>query len=212
MILFWWVTYSFPIRFIYERLNFWYFSWVIYYFLKKFIYKAEFLIFFADLFWFLVYFNRLLRNESIYYFLLIRFIVSFLFFILLEAPIYDPAWFGFNLWHLYYNKWTQSKTNSPPFINVSIRHPERSDGKISSITSSAFSLLMIYMLSLFEHITCSSSLPLKEKKLIAAVNWFSHLSDFRRPFMMVFQHGLLLLRYSSVGNVSFLSRLLSYSV
>ena len=181
-------------------------------FTKKLIYKAKFLISFVNLFWFLVYFNRLLRNESIYYFLLIRFIVILLFFILLGEPTYDPAWFGFNLWHLYYNKWTPAKTNSPPFINISfpIRHLERSDGKKSSITSSAFSLLMIYMLSLFEHITCSSSLPLKEKKLIAIVNWFSHLSDFWRPFMTVFQYGLLLLRYSSVGNVSFLSRLLLY--
>ena len=84
-----------------------------------------------------------------------------------------------------------------------------SDSKRSSINSSALSLIMISLLSLFECITRSSSLPLKEIKLIAIVNWGFHVSDF---FMMFFKYGLIILRYSSIDCVLFLPSLLSYSI
>ena len=84
-----------------------------------------------------------------------------------------------------------------------------SDSKRSSINSSALSLIMISLLSLFECITRSSSLPLKEIKLIAIVNLGFHVSDF---FMMFFKYGLIILRYSSIDCVLFLPSLLSYSI
>ena len=46
-----------------------------------------------------------------------------------------------------------------------------------SITSSASSLIMISMLSLFECITRSSSWSLEEIKLFAIANWIFHVSD-----------------------------------
>ena len=49
------------------------------------------------------------------------------------------------------------------------------------------------MLSLFESITCSSSVSLEEIKLIAIVNSIFNVSDFLRLFMMSFKYGLLLL-------------------
>ena len=80
--------------------------------------------------------------------------------------------------------------------------------KSSSITSSVSSLTMIFILSFFECILCSSSLYLKEIKLIvnwnvnwielliellielnwivnAIVNWIFHVSDFLRLFIFV---------------------------
>ena len=50
-------------------------------------------------------------------FLLMGFIVASLSFIQSGESKYDPPWFGFILWHLYYNKWTWSNTNSLPFID-----------------------------------------------------------------------------------------------
>ena len=67
------------------------------------------------------------------------------------------------------------------------------------------------MLSLFECITGFSLLPLKGIKLITIVNSIFHESDFLRLFMMSFKCGLILLRYSSIDSVLFLSPLLSYS-
>ena len=99
---------------------------------------------------------------------------------------------------------------SLPLIDVSnpIWYLERSDWK-GSITQSALSLIMISMLSLFECITCSSSLSLEEIKLIAVVNCISNVSDFLRLFMMSFKYGVILLRYSSTDKVLFPLPLLS---
>ena len=73
---------------------------------------------------------------------------------------------------------------------------------------------MISILSLFECITCSSSLPTEEIKLFAIVNWIFHVSDFLSLFMFIylysFKCGLILLRYSSTDSILFLSLLLSY--
>ena len=49
----------------------------------------------------------------------------------------------------------------------------RIDSKGSSITSSASSIIMISMLSLYECITHSLSISLEEIKLIAIVTWIS---------------------------------------
>ena len=58
---------------------------------------------------------------------------------------------------------------------------------------SASSLIMISVLSLFECITCSSSLSSSdETKLIVTVNWILHLPDFLRLFMIPFKYGLIL--------------------
>ena len=48
-------------------------------------------------------------------------------------------------------------------------------------------------LSLFEWITCSSSLSLEDIKLIAIVNWTFYVLDFLRSFLISFQNDLILL-------------------
>ena len=60
---------------------------------------------------------------------------------------------------------------------------------------------MISMLSLFEYITHSSSLAMKEIKLFAIVNWLFNVSDFLRLFMMPFKYGIILLKNSSTDSV-----------
>ena len=52
------------------------------------------------------------------------------------------------------------------------------------------------MLSPFEYITCSSSLPMEEIKLFAIVNWIFPVSDFLRLFTMSFKFGLILLKFN----------------
>ena len=78
------------------------------------------------------------------------------------------------------------------------------------ITSSAPLLIMISMLSLFECITCFSSLSEEEIMVFPIVNWICHVSDFLRLYMMSFKYSLVLLRYSSGDTVLSLSPLLLY--
>ena len=85
----------------------------------------------------------------------------------------------------------------------------RSDLKISSKTSSALSLIIMSMLSIFEWITRSSSLSLEEIKLIGIVNCIFHVSDNLKLFMISSsKYGLISLRYSSAYSVLFLSPLI----
>ena len=86
-----------------------------------------------------------------------------------------------------------------------------SESKSSSIPLSALSLIMIFILSLFECVTRPSLLSLKEIRLIVTANWFFHVSNFLRSFMISFKYGLLLLRYSLTNSVLFLLLLLLYS-
>ena len=67
------------------------------------------------------------------------------------------------------------------------------------------------MLSLFECMTCSLSLPLEEIRLIAIVNSIFHSLDFLRLFMS-FEYSSTVLRYSSTYSVLSLSPLLLYSI
>ena len=105
------------------------------------------------------------------------------------------------------------KIKSLPLIDVSnpIWYLERSNWKFFSITSFALSLIMILMLLPFKCITLSSSLSLKEIKLIAIVNWIFHVLDFLGTFTF-FKYGLILSRYYSTGSILFLSPLLLYSI
>ena len=57
------------------------------------------------------------------------------------------------------------------------------------------------MLSLFEYITHSSLLAMKEIKLFTIVNWLFHVSDFLRLFMMPFKYGIILLKNSATDSV-----------
>ena len=59
------------------------------------------------------------------------------------------------------------------------------------------------MLSLFELITCYSSEPLEDIKLIAIVNWIHNVSKFLRWFIMSFKYGLISLGYSWIDKVLF---------
>ena len=67
------------------------------------------------------------------------------------------------------------------------------------------------MLSVFEFITCSSSLSIQETKLIAIVGGIFNVSDSSRLFMS-FKYGPILLRYSSTDSFLFLLLLLSYLI
>ena len=77
--------------------------------------------------------------------------------------IYDSPCLKFYLWHLQYNKWTQSNLKSLPLMKVfnPIWYLERSHWKRSSIISSVLSLIVIKMLSHFEHIRRFLSLSLE---------------------------------------------------
>ena len=68
------------------------------------------------------------------------------------------------------------------------------------------------MLWLLGCIIRSSSLPLEETKLIAIGNWFFHVSDFLRSFLISTKYSVILLRYSLIDCVLFPSPLLSYSI
>ena len=84
---------------------------------------------------------------------------------------------------------------------------ERKYWKSSSITLSALSLIVIFMLSLFECITCSSSVSLWKAKLIAIVSWTIYVSGFLRSFLISFKYQLILLRYSSTDNCYYKKKL-----
>ena len=70
------------------------------------------------------------------------------------------------------------------------------DSKTSSITPSASPTVMIFILSLYECITCSSLVSLEETRLIAAVNWIFHVLYFLRLFMISLKYGLISSIYS----------------
>ena len=96
---------------------------------------------------------------------------------------------------------------SLPFIVLSnpIWYLERCDWKGSSKTSSALSLIMIFILSLFECITLCSSVSLWGTKLTGIVNWIFHVLGFLRSFMISFKYGLILSKYISIDSVLFLA-------
>ena len=79
-----------------------------------------------------------------------------------------------------------------------------SESKSSFVTWFASSLIMVSMLSLVECITHSSSLFIKEIKLIAIVSWIFHVSGFLGLFMMSYKYGLTSLSYFSSDSVWFL--------
>ena len=66
----------------------------------------------------------------------------------------------------------------------------RKDTKSFLTTSSALSVIMISLLSLFECIMHSSSLSLEQIKLVAVANWIFHVPDFLRLFMISFKYEL----------------------
>ena len=106
----------------------------------------------------------------------------------------------------------QANMNLETFGNVfnAIRYLERIYWKRSSIVSSALSLIIISMLWLLQGITNSSSLFLKNIKLIPIFNWIIPVSDFLKSIMTSFNYGLVSLKYSLADSNLFLNRLLSY--
>ena len=73
------------------------------------------------------------------------------------------------------------------------------------ITTSASSLIMISMLSLFECITRCSSLAIDDIKLFAIGDYSFPEWDILRLFMMSFKYGLILLGYSSTVSFTFIT-------
>ena len=81
-----------------------------------------------------------------------------------------------------------------------------SKSKSSFITSSSSSYHDFYV-SLFECITCSSSLSMEVIMLFVIVN-----IDFLKLFIMSYIYGLNLVRYCSTDSVLILSMLLLFSI
>ena len=76
------------------------------------------------------------------------------------------------------------KDKLPPFIDSKLFcYLFLSESKSSSITSSALSLIMVSISSLFECITCSSSLSMDERKFFAIVNSIFYVSELSRLFI-----------------------------
>ena len=114
---------------------------------------------------------------------LMGFIVASLFFIQSRESIFMIS---HDLFYDIYNTITEHNRrqtqylSSVPFISAKLLwYLVLSESK-SSITSSASSIIMISILSLFECITRSSSLSIKKIKLFAVANWIFHVSDFLR--------------------------------
>ena len=122
------------------------------------------------------------------------------------------------VWNLFYGNNATNKHNqnmkSLPFIESSnpILCLQTNDWKSSYITSSSLSVIIISTLSLFECITPSSSLSLKDTRLIAILLWVFHVSTFLRSLMIFSKYGLILIRYSPIDKVLFLPLLLSCSM
>ena len=95
----------------------------------------------------------------------------------------------FILRHLWYGKLAPSKIKSLPFSDVSnsIWYLERSSSRSYLVTSFTLSYVITFVLSLFQCITCSSSVSLEEIKLTAIVNWTVHVPDFWRSFIIPFK-------------------------
>ena len=106
----------------------------------------------------------------------------------------------------------QANMNLETFGNVfnAILCLERIYWKRSSIISSALSVIMISMLWLLQGIPNSSSLFLKNIKLIPIFNWIIPVSEFLKSIMTSFNYGLVSLKYSLADNNLFINRLLSY--
>ena len=106
----------------------------------------------------------------------------------------------------------QANMNLETFGNVfnAILYLERIYWKRSSIISSALSVIMISMLWLLQGIPNSSSLFLKNIKLIPIFNWIIPVSEFLKSIMTSFNYGLVSLKYSLADNNLFINRLLSY--
>ena len=106
----------------------------------------------------------------------------------------------------------QANMNLETFGNVfnAILCLERIYWKRSSIISSALSVIMISMLLLLQGIPNSSSLFLKNIKLIPIFNWIIPVSEFLKSIMTSFNYGLVSLKYSLADNNLFINRLLSY--
>ena len=106
------------------------------------------------------------------------------------------------LWHLWYNKWRQSKIKSlPVLISTDASSPIwyllRTDSKSNSIISSALTLIMTQMVSLFEYITLSLSLFLEKINLISfLIEFCTHQIfeifyfhwDILQPIVFYFYH------------------------
>ena len=103
------------------------------------------------------------------------------------------------LWHLWYNKWRQSKIKSLPVTDASspIWYLLRTDSKSNSIISSALTLIMTQMVSLFEYITLSLSLFLEKINLISfLIEFCTHQIfeifyfhwDILQPIVFYFYH------------------------
>ena len=178
IIFFWWNIYSYPVMFIYKRFNFCYSLGIFcgFFIIERDRYSVlkAFIIIFIDWIYCCIFAFYLVRRIYVWS------ATIWSFFIIIS--------------------WKQSKTDSVPFIEFfkSFWNLLRSDSKSSSITSSALQLIMTFLISLFECITRSSSLPLEDVKLASLVKWIFLASDSLRSLLTsFFNYSLILLRYSS---------------
>ena len=115
---------------------------------------------------------------------------------------------------IYFMAFIKPKMNSiKPFIDVSnpIWYLERSDWK-SMYNFPCFVNSHDFYVIIFK-MHYSSSLSLKDIKLIPIVNYIFHVSDFFHiSFVTLFRYGIILLTYFSIDSVLFLSLLPWYSI
>ena len=110
--------------------------------------------------------------------------------------------YDLNLFYDIYNTITEHNWIQTHYLSSTVNCFDMhflSESRRFFITSSASSLIMIFMLSLFEFITRSSSLSSsEERKSFVIVNWIFHVLDCLRSFIMSLKYGLILSRYSSI--------------
>ena len=89
-------------------------------------------------------------------------------------------------------------------VSKTFRYSLRKDTKSFLTTSSALSVIMISLLSLFECIMHSSSLSLEQIKLVAVANWIFHVPDFLRLFMISFKYELIVFLYQWYFHIQYI--------
>ena len=148
-----------------------------------------------------------------------EFVFVFLFFVQLGVPVYDPPRLFYDIYNTI-NEHTQRPTH---YLSSMFLTKFDIEKEVIEKVLLQFHLLycfiyficfisIIFMLSLFECITRSSSVPLEEIILIASVNAIFYVSYISGLFIISFKYGLILLRYFSIDSALFLSLLLSYSI
>ena len=170
----------------------------LYLFIKGliFVVLSEFVLFLNNLTWLLHYTERIFLS-----FLLVKFIVAF--FLPNQENLY-MIHHDSKMLYCIYNTINELDRRQIHYFSLILNYLDiLSDLKSFSITSSVSWSIIISMLSLFECIARSSSLPIEEFKLFDIVNWIFLVSNVLRLVIMSFKYGIISLSNSSTESVLF---------